>query len=65
MMHYDMKEDILYFAFKKGRAHEAIEGSDRQSVIELDSGGNIMGIELWNAKGRRILEALESVVARS
>jgi uncharacterized protein YuzE len=61
-MHYDRVEDILYFAFKKGKAHEVVEGSDGQSIIELDSNGNVIGLELWNAKERKILETLESIV---
>ena len=28
LMHYDRAEDILYFAFKKGKAHEVVEGSE-------------------------------------
>ena len=63
-MHYDGREDILYLALKKGKSHQVVEGSDGQSVIELDSDGNVMGIELWNAKGREILKSLESILGR-
>ncbi|MCS4538125.1 MAG: hypothetical protein HYY67_04620 [Thaumarchaeota archaeon] len=57
-----MKRTSCIWRSRRERLTKLIEGSDGQSIIELDSNGNVMGIELWNAKERKILETLESIV---
>ena len=44
---YDDKEDILYIA-KEGKEEEVVELSPGVNV-ELDSSGELIGIELFNA----------------
>ena len=47
-VHYDKKEDILYFGVHSGAEEEFIEVAPGVSV-ELDKNGKVMGIEVLNA----------------
>ncbi len=46
-VHYDEKEDILYLG-KRGQENDVIELSPGVN-IELDKGGNMIGLELFKA----------------
>ena len=56
---YDEKEDILYLA-RKGQEEEVIELSPGVN-IELDAGGNFIGVEVFNASNlfKDILKPME------
>ena len=56
---YDDKEDILYLA-KEGEEEEVIELSPGVNV-ELDSSGELIGIELFNASSllKDVIKPLE------
>lgn len=57
---YDEKEDILYLA-KEGEEHEVVEIAPGINA-ELDSSGNLIGVELFNASDvlRDVIKPLES-----
>ena len=46
--HYDKKHDILYIVIKDGEEEEFLEIAEGIS-LELDSEGEIIGIEIFNA----------------
>ena len=56
---YDDKEDILYIA-KEGKEEEVVELSPDINV-ELDSSGELIGIELFNASAilKDVIEPLD------
>lgn len=56
---YDDKEDILYIA-KEGKEEEVVELSPGVNV-ELDSSGELIGIELFNASAilKDVIEPLD------
>ncbi|MBW2239230.1 MAG: DUF2283 domain-containing protein [Deltaproteobacteria bacterium] len=56
---YDEEEDILYIA-KEGREEEVVELSPGVNV-ELDSSGELIGIELFNASAilKDVIEPLD------
>lgn len=57
---YDEKEDILYLA-KEGEEQEVVEIAPGINA-ELDSSGNLIGVELFNASDllRDVIKPLES-----
>jgi len=60
---YDASSDILYLLFKEGSSEELLEaGSD--VVLEMDSEGNVMGLEIWNAKKTGLIKKLTSIVTQ-
>jgi len=52
---YDPETDILYLHFMDGTAEEAIEAGDNV-IVKLDEKGRMMGIEMWNASKRGVME---------
>ncbi len=59
---YDASSDILYLLFKEGPSEELVEaGSD--VILEMDSNGDLMGLEIWNAKKTGLIKKLTSIVA--
>jgi uncharacterized protein YuzE len=54
---YDSEQDILYFHFKDG-ASQSVKEIEQQVIAELDKSGEVMGIEVWNAKKRGLLKQL-------
>jgi len=46
---YDSSVDIFYMLFKEGPSHELVDAGP-DIIIELDENGEIMGIEIWNAR---------------
>ncbi|MEA1945806.1 MAG: DUF2283 domain-containing protein [Thermodesulfobacteriota bacterium] len=56
---YDEEEDILYIA-KEGKEEEVVELSSGVNV-ELDSSGELIGIELFNASAilKDVIEPLD------
>jgi uncharacterized protein YuzE len=61
---YDPETDILYLHFMDGIAEEVIEAGDNV-ILELDKKGRIMGIEIWNASKRGVMEELRKAVMMS
>jgi uncharacterized protein YuzE len=61
---YDPEADILYFHFMDGTAEEVIEAGDNV-ILELDKKRRIMGIEIWNASKRGVIEELRKAVMMS
>ena len=59
---YDPETDILYFHFADGEVEEVIEAGDGV-VVELGKEGRIMGVEVWGASRRGVMEELRRVVA--
>jgi len=60
---YDASSDILYLLFKEGPSEELVEaGSD--VVLEIDGKGNVMGLEIWNAKKTGLIKKLTSIVTQ-
>jgi uncharacterized protein YuzE len=58
---YDKQEDILYLLFKEGPSCEVIE-TDPNVHLELDSKGNVMGIEIWNAKQSGLIKQVKEAI---
>jgi len=59
---YDPETDILYLHFADGEVEEVIEAGDGV-VVELGGEGRIMGVEVWGASKRGVIEELKRVVA--
>jgi uncharacterized protein YuzE len=59
---YDPETDILYFHFADGEVEEALEAGDGV-VVELGEEGRIVGVEVWGASRRGVIEELKKVVA--
>jgi len=47
-VHYDKKHDVLYIVIKEGVEEEFVEIAEG-IILELDSKGNIIGIEIFGA----------------
>jgi len=58
---YDKEEDILYLLFKEGPSSEVIE-TDPDVHLELDKKGNVMGIEIWNAKQSGLIKQVKQAI---
>jgi uncharacterized protein YuzE len=61
---YDPEADILYLHFIEGAAEEVLEAGDNV-IVELDEKRRIMGIEIWNASKRGVMEELRKAVMMS
>jgi uncharacterized protein YuzE len=59
---YDPETDILYLHFADGEVEELLEAGDGV-VVELGGEGRIMGVEVWGASRRGVIEELRRVVA--
>jgi len=57
---YDPKTNILYILIKEGEVYDT-EEIDDDIWIEYDEEGNIMGIEIWNAGEKIIMNALKAI----
>ena len=57
---YDSEDDILYMHFKDGPA-EAVKEVEDNVIVELDSKGEVMGIELWGIRKKGVLKQLAQV----
>ena len=56
------RADILCFHFADGEVEELLEAGDGV-VVELGGEGRIMGVEVWGASKRGVIEELKRVVA--
>lgn len=52
---YDPSVDVFYMLFKEGPSHELVDAGP-DIIIELDENGEIMGIEIWNARKNGVIE---------
>lgn len=59
---YDPETDILYFHFADGEVEELLEAGDGV-VVELGKEGRIVGVEVWGASRRGVIEELRKIVA--
>jgi len=59
-LNYDSEDDILYMHFKDGPA-ESVREVDDNVIVELDSKGEVMGIELWGIRKRGVLKQLTKI----
>ncbi|BAA29488.1 DUF2283 domain-containing protein [Pyrococcus horikoshii] len=57
---YDPKADILYILIKEGEVLDTDE-IDEDVWIEYGENGEIMGIEIWNAGEKVIMNALREI----
>ena len=57
---YDPKADILYILIKEGEVLDTDE-IDEDVWIEYDENGEVMGIEIWNAGEKVIMNALREI----
>jgi uncharacterized protein YuzE len=57
------KRIILYFHFRDGPAG-SVKGVEDDVMVELDDEGEVMGIEVWDAKKKGILRRLTKAVSR-
>lgn len=57
---YDREADAVYIEFRKGKV-SGNKKIDDYTIIDLDSKGNIIGIELLDASNRIPLESLSKV----
>jgi len=55
--------DILYLLFKEGPSEELVEAGSNV-ILEMDSKGNVMGLEIWNAKKTGLIKKLTNIVAQ-
>ena len=58
---YDAETDILYLLFKRGPSHQLVEAGP-DVVLELDKLGEVMGMEIWNAKKNKVVEQIKKAV---
>jgi uncharacterized protein YuzE len=58
---YDPEADILYLHFMDGVAEEVLDAGDN-IVLELDKNKRVMGIEVWGASKRGVLEELKKIL---
>ncbi|MBS7627061.1 DUF2283 domain-containing protein [Candidatus Bathyarchaeota archaeon] len=61
---YDPGQEILYLHFKDGPARIVKEVGDRV-VFEMDGAGEVMGIELRDAREKDLLEHLVKIAVSS
>lgn len=61
---FDPEADILYILIKEGEISDTDEIDD-DLWIEYDKEGNIVGIEIWNAGEKVIMEALKEIGAKT
>lgn len=57
---YDRSSDILYLVFREGPSREVLE-PESDIVIELDEKGEVMGLEIWNARKRGIFQEVVKI----
>ena len=57
---HDPKVDILYILIKEGEVFDTDE-VDEDVWIEYDENGEIMGIEIWSAGEKVIMNALKEI----
>lgn len=62
-LNYDSESDILYMHFRDGPA-EAVTEVDDSVIVELDSKGEVKGIELWGIRKRGVLKQLAQIAVR-
>lgn len=60
---YDSSSDILYLLFKEGPSEEVVEAGP-DVMLEMDEKGNVMGLEIWNAKKTGLVKRLASIAAQ-
>jgi len=60
---YDLSSDILYLLFKEGPSEEVIEAGP-DVMLEMDKKGNVMGLEMWNAKKNGLVKKLAGIAAQ-
>jgi len=60
---YDRSNDILYLLFKEGPSEEVVEAGPHVT-LEMDKKGNIMGLEIWNAKKNGLVKKLARIAAQ-
>ena len=61
---YDKVADALYIKFRKG-AFGSNKVIDRQTIIDLDKKGNLLGIELLSVSKRIPLESLSEISVKN
>ena len=61
---YDKEADAMYIEFQKGTSNST-KAIDRQTIIDLDKKGNIMGIELLSVSKRIPLKSLSEVSVKN
>ncbi len=61
---YDPEHEILYIHFKDGPA-QAVKEVEDGVIVEVDSAGEVMGIELWGAKKKGLLNKLVEITTSS
>ncbi|MFO7967235.1 MAG: DUF2283 domain-containing protein [Archaeoglobaceae archaeon] len=61
---FDPEADILYILIKEGEISDTDEIDD-DLWIEYDKEGSIVGIEIWNAGEKVIMEALKKIEAKT
>jgi uncharacterized protein YuzE len=60
---YDSSSDILYLLFKEGPSQEIVEAGP-DVVLEMDKKGNVMGLEIWNAKKIGLVKRLATIATQ-
>lgn len=61
---YEAEDDILYMHFKDGPASKVNEVEDGV-IVELDSSGEVMGIEVWGIRKAGLLKQLAQIATPS
>ena len=61
---FDKAADAMYIEFKKGTS-DSTKALDRQTIMDLDKKGNIMGIELLSVSKRIPLKSLSEVSVKN
>ena len=59
---YDTIADALYITFKKGKISNTIKLSDRL-IVDLDSKGNTVGIEILDAKNQLAVKSFSNILS--
>ncbi|MCC5998387.1 MAG: DUF2283 domain-containing protein [Thermofilum sp.] len=58
---YDPEADILYIVIREGPVKDTVEAED-DVFIEIAEGGDVAGIEIWNAS-KNVLEPIAKVLS--
>jgi len=61
---YDRDVDVLYIAFRGGAVHEIIEAGPNVH-LELDEKGQVVGMEIWNARRSGLISQVAKAIAQA
>jgi len=58
IIHYDPEGDILWIRLRVGQVYDEVL-LDNDVVVQYDEKGNLVGLEIWDASRKGLLEILK------